>query len=165
MRPKGSKQSLEIRRRTAVALRQQGLTIRAVAKKVKCVPSSVVRWMEAVTRRGSRGLESKPQAGGKSRLSAAQRRKLGQFLVAGPRAFGWHNDLWTLARVARVIQDQFGVGYHISHVHRLLHAMKFTPQKPARLARERNDAAVAEFVEKRWPQIKKKRGGKAGRSS
>jgi transposase len=155
MRPYGSKKELEVRRWTAVVLRQQGMTVRTVAERVGCVPSSVVRWTQAVERDGQHGLDSKPQAGGKSRLTRAQKELLGRYLLGGPHIFGWTTELWTLSRVARLIRDKFGIQYHVSHVHRLLRAMGFSAQKPARLARERNDQAVADFRDKRWPAIKK----------
>lgn len=135
-------------------LRQQGMTVRAVADRVGSVPSSVVRWTQAFERSGDRGLDSKPQAGGKARLSPAERERLRRYLLAGPTRFGWTTELWTLSRVAKLIFLKFGVGYHVSHVHRLLRVMGFSAQKPARLARERNDKAVAEF-RRRWPAIKK----------
>src|SRR4051794_32942686 len=100
MRPRGTKQSLEVRRRTAVALRKQGLSVRAVAAKVGSVPSSVVRWTQAFDNGGDRGLASKPQSGGKARITPAQRKKLVDCLVKGPRSAGWTTELWTLSRVA-----------------------------------------------------------------
>ena len=163
MRPCGSKQKLEVRRRTAVELRKQGLSVRAVAGMVGSVPSSVVRWEQAFDRNGERGLDSIPQAGGKSRLSARQKRRLVKLLLRGPTAFGWRTELWTLSRVAEVIDRTFGVRYHISHVHRLLRSLKWSAQKPERLARERDDAAIETFRKKTWPAIKKKRGGSAAR--
>src|SRR5262245_15364982 len=155
MRPKGTKQQLEVRRRTAVALRKQGLTVRTVAARVGSVPSSVVRWAQAFERAGDRGLASKPQSGGKARISAAQRKHLVDCLLKGPREYGWTTELWTLSRVAKLIRDEFSVRYHISHVHRMLRDLGFSAQKPARLARERNDQAVDDFRAKRWPAIKK----------
>src|SRR5258708_39820565 len=99
MRPQGTKTQLEIRRRTAVALRRQGLNVRTVAKRVGCVPSSVVRWNQAFNRLGERGLDSKPQAGGQARLTAAQRRRLGKYLLKRPSSVGRRAELWTLSRV------------------------------------------------------------------
>lgn len=163
MRPRGSKQQLEVRRRTAVALRKSGLSVRAVARKVRAVPSSVVRWEQAYDHSGERGLNSKPQAGGVSRLSSAQKRQLVECLLKGPTAFGWRTELWTLARVADVIERKFRVRYHVSNVHRVVRSLGFTPQKPERLARERDDAAIEAFRKKVWPRIKKKRGARAGR--
>jgi transposase len=137
--------------------------MRAVAKRVGSVPSSVVRWEQAFDRDGERGLNSIPQAGGKARLSRAQKRQLVRFLLKGPTAFGWRTELWTLSRVGAVIDQEFGVRYHVSHVHRLLQSLGFSAQKPERLARERDDEAVATFRKKSWPAIKKKRGGRAAR--
>jgi transposase len=155
MRPTGTKQELEVRRRLAVKLRQEGLTVRRIAEKVGCVPASVVRWMQAFERQGERGLDSKPQAGGKSRLSARDQKRLSAILIRGPRAWGWSNDLWTLGRIAEVIRRRFGIEYSISTVHRIVVQLGFSAQKPARLARERNDEAVEEFRKKRWRAIKK----------
>ena len=137
--------------------------MRAVAEKVGAVPSSVVRWEQAFDRDGDRGLTAIPQAGGQSRLSPAHKRKLVSFLLKGPRAFGWRTELWTLSRVAVLINRKFGVRYHVSHVHRMLRALRFSAQKPERLARERDDEAIAVFRKKTWPAVKKKRGARAAR--
>lgn len=155
MRPTGTKQELEVRRRLAVKLRHEGLTVRTIAEKVGCVPASVVRWTQAFERQGERGLDSKPQAGGKSRLTARDQKRLSAILIRGPRAWGWSNDLWTLGRIAEVIRRRFGIEYSISAVHRIVVQLGFSAQKPARLARERNDEAVEEFRKKRWRAIKK----------
>lgn len=166
MRPKGSKQKLEIRRRAAVALRKQGFTIRDVANVIGCVPSSVVHWEQMFDEDGPAGLEPKPQkSGSKSRLSDGQRARLCDAILEGARAHGWENDLWTLSRVAKLIEREFGVGYHVSHVHRLLGRMGFSAQKPARRAREQSPEAVAAFRAKRWPAIKKKRARRIAASS
>ena len=120
--------------------------------------TSVVRWTQAFERQGARGLDSKPQAGGKSRLSARDQKRLSAILIRGPRPWGWSNELWTLGRIAEVIRRRFGIEYSISAVHRIVVQLGFSAQKPARLARERNDEAVEEFRKKRWRAIKKKPG-------
>jgi transposase len=85
-----------------VNLRQQGFTIRTVAERVGCAPASVSRWAQAYDRGGERGLDSKPQAGGKARLTNVELRRLRAILIQGPRPWGWSNDLWTIERVANV---------------------------------------------------------------
>lgn len=157
MRPQGTKQDLEVRRRAAVALRKQGFTVRQVAQVIGCVPSSVVRWEQLFNEEGPSGLDSKPQCGAKPRLLDKQREKLRNALLQGARAHGWSNDLWTLSRVAKLIEREFGVEYHISHVHRVLGRMGFSAQKPARRASEQSTEAVKAFRNTRWPAIKKKR--------
>jgi hypothetical protein len=46
MRPTGTKQQLEIRRRVALALLDVGWGIRQVARQVKASPGSVCRWRD-----------------------------------------------------------------------------------------------------------------------
>ena len=69
-------------------------------------------------------------------------------------AAGFDNDLWTLARVATVIEQITGVGHHPGHVWRLLKAMGWSLQRPAGKAVERNQAEIARWVAEEWPQIK-----------
>ena len=70
----------------------------------------------------SRGLRPKPTPGRPPRLSGGQQRKLVRILARGPRRAGYPTDLWTLARVAKVIQREFGIRYHPSHVWKMLTA-------------------------------------------
>jgi len=165
MRPPGTKEELELRRRKAVALLQQGLSTREVARQIGCAPASVSRWRQAFARHGPAGLAAQPQAGRPARLQPRDLERLRQILLAGPAAWGFRTDLWTLARLKQVIASQFGVEYHVSHVHRLLQQLGFSCQKPERVAREQDPAAVQHFREVEWSAIKKKPGASGGASS
>ncbi|MEZ6070944.1 MAG: winged helix-turn-helix domain-containing protein [Pirellulales bacterium] len=55
---------------------------------------------------------------------------------------GFDSQLWTLPRVALLIEREFGVSYHSTHVGRLLHALGFSCQKPKRRSREQDPEAV-----------------------
>ena len=46
----------------------------------------------------------------------------------------------------RGIDRKFGVRYHISNVHRVVRSLGFTPQKPERLARERDDLSQEDLA-------------------
>ena len=48
----------------------------------------------------------------------------------GAESFGFVGDVWTCARIAQVIEREFGVRYHPAHVSRLLHQESWTYQKP-----------------------------------
>ena len=74
----------------------------------------------------------------------------------GAQASGYNTDLWTCRRVAVVIQKRFGVSYHFNHVGRILHALGFSPQKPLRRARERDEEAIERWRREDWPRIKKR---------
>ena len=45
--------------------------------------------------------------------------------------------------------------YHVDHIGRVLHALGWSPQQPARRAIERDEAAIAQWVKVRWPLVKK----------
>ncbi len=112
---------------------------------------------------GSAGLDPKPNAGSKPRLSKKEKNRLRRILVEGATRHGFGDETWTLRRVRAVIEREFGVRYHVSHVHRLLLALGFSSQKPMRRARERNQAAVDFFRTRTWKRLKKKPAGRAAR--
>jgi transposase len=86
-------------------------------------------------------------------------------LHRGPPAYGFRAELWTRSRVAAVIRLEFGVCYHPRHAGRLLDAIRWSPQKPARRARQRNEAAVVRWRDDIWPAIKRGRKPKRKPSS
>lgn len=155
MRPKGSAAGLEGRRRQAVALLDEGLSLNAVARRLGCAPSSVMRWRNAVRRRGERGFQVGVSPGRPPKLTPGQRRRLLRLLLQGSLAHGYQTDLWTTGRVAEVIQRYFGVRYHADHVGRLLHALDWSVQKPERRALQRDEAALAHWKRATWPRVKK----------
>jgi transposase len=63
--------------------------------------------------------------------------------------------MWTLTRVAEVIETVTGVTYHPGHVWYILRDMGWSRQRPARRAIERDDAAIDAWVKNRWPAVKK----------
>jgi transposase len=156
MRPKGSAAELEVRRRIGGELLQEGKGVREVARLVRASPSSVSRWKQSLEEGGMEALRAKRHPGRRARLRPEQKKRLEQVLLAGPRAAGFATDLWTLARVAQVIERLFGVGYHPGHVWYILRDMGWSCQKPERRARERDEAAIAAWRKDDWPRVKKK---------
>jgi|RhiMetdeSRZDD1v2_1073273.scaffolds.fasta_scaffold124703_5 transposase len=155
MRPKGTKLQLEIRRRVAMTLLDTGWGIRQVARQVKASPGSICRWRDARDHYGEAGLNAKRHPGGTSRLTEAQRARLLTLLRQGARAHGFRNELWTLRRIAALIQRHFGISYCPSGVWRVLRRLKWSPQKPTRRGRERHEEAIAHWPTDVWPQLKK----------
>jgi len=155
MRPKGSARELEIRREIAANMLESGKGIREVARLVKASPSTVLGWKRVLEEKGREGLKPKPPKYRKVRLSAEQKEKLKEVLLKGARGAGYATELWTLQRIAEVIERQFGVKYHPGHVWKIMRGMGWTAQKPERRARERNEDAIRTWREQEWPRIKK----------
>lgn len=157
MRPHGTAQQLEKRRRQAIRLLKAGKSLSAVARALSASVSSVFRWARAYGAKGLRGLQPRPTPGRPPKLSRARRERLKRMLLKGPLAAGYPTDLWTLKRVAEIIRHLFGVEYHPSHVWRLLHSLGWSCQQPERRALQRNEQAIAHWKRYRWPHIKKRR--------
>jgi transposase len=96
-------------------------------------------------------------------LDADQRARLFGLLEKGAVAHGFRGEVWTCQRVAQLIKGEFGVGYHPAHVSRILKRMGFSLQKPDRLADQRDEDAIKEWREKRWPELKKGPSRRVGR--
>jgi transposase len=161
MRPKGSSAELERRRRRAVALLDQGMKAAQVAKAVGVSRASVSRWKDCYQEGGEQALAAQPHPGRRPRLTARQRDRLARLLLHGPGALGYPTELWTLRRVAEVVQHNFGVHYHPGYVWYLLRSMNWTCQKPESRARERDEEAIARWRAVDWPNIKKRSADRA----
>lgn len=157
MRPHGSPDELERRRRRGIELLQEGASVTEVARRLGCSHSSVILWREAVRRRGPTALAAKPAPGRPPKLTAGRRRQISRLLLRGAAAWGFETDLWTTRRIATVIQRAFGVRLHRAHVGRMLTALGWSCQKPERRAVERDEAAIARWKRYRWVAVKKKR--------
>jgi len=142
-------------RRVAVELLQDGSTQVDVAERLGVSLSSVKRWKQAFANGGVAALAPKKPKPPSRRLSEDQCHLLCDIIVAGPLASGFATDLWTCPRIAEVVRREFGVSYHPDHLGRILHLLGFSPQKPQRRARERDEVAIARWREQDWPRIKK----------
>jgi transposase len=89
------------------------------------------------------------------RLGPVELARIRRVLDRGPVQAGFDNDLWTLARVAEVIERTTGVAHHPGHVWRLLKAMRWSLQRPARKAVERDENAIPRWVAQEWPRIRR----------
>jgi transposase len=154
MRPQGSPAELERRRLRAIELLQRDLPVHVVAERLGVDRRSVRRWKRAYRGQGRAGLRARPASGRPSKLTAAQRRQLARFVVAGAEAAGYRTSLWTCRRIVDLVRHHFKVVYHPDHVGRLLRACGFSPQRPQPRAKERDDRRVREWIQQEWPRVK-----------
>jgi transposase len=143
MRPIGTAQELERRRRRAVELMQRGESPTVIARILGVCRTSLYRWL-ARARKSPEGLAAKPHPGPRPRLAAEQVRELERLLLRGAKAHGWPNDLWSARRVAEVVRRRFGVEYHAEHVRKILRRrLNWSSQRPQKKAKQRNDERIA----------------------
>ena len=121
-RLKGSADLLEDRRRRALALLDDGLSLNEVGRRIGCNPSSVMRWRDARRRGGAGALQVRFSPGRRCKLIASERERLVRLLVKGPAAQGYRTNLWTTARIAELVEREFSVRYLPDHIGRLMHS-------------------------------------------
>ena len=154
--PAEQRADLEARRLQAAELFAQGRTQTEVAQELGVSRQSAHVWHARFQQGGVDALRSRGPTGPDPKLSAAQLAKVEQALLQGARANGFDTDLWTLERVAVVITQLTGVRYHPGHVWVILRRrLGWTLQRPERRASERDEEAIARWVQQDWPRIKK----------
>ena len=143
---------MERRRTRAVELLGEGESPTTIARVLGVHVTSVHRWRRMARSPG--GLGAVPQRGPTPGLSDAQLHQLEGLLLSGAKYHGWHDESWTAARVAVLIDRQFGRRYHPEHVRKILHdRLNWTSQKPRRKARERDDKEVERWKGDELPRI------------
>ena len=103
--PRRDFQALEFRRQRAARLFAGGQkTQGAIARLLDVSRQSVMRWYHAWRASGRAGLKAAGRAGRKPRLESRQLAAIETALHHGPVAAGFTTTLWTLPRVAVVIE-------------------------------------------------------------
>src|SRR4051812_6877608 len=117
-RPIGTPETLESRRKRAVQAVADGESRATVARVLGVHYKTVARWVRAAQQ--PEGLTAKRHPGPTPDLDNVDLLGLEHLLGLGAKAHGWPNDLWTAARVARLIEREFGRRYHPEHVRKIL---------------------------------------------
>jgi transposase len=147
----------EARRRLAVQKVLGGRTPTDVADFLGVHVETVRKWVRAHHAGGDDALAAKPHPGRTPFLTGDQEQRVLGWLTRKPSEFGFSTDLWTARRVAELIRQKLGVAYHPSYLREWLTRRGYSPQKPAKRAKEQNPEAVGRWVREDWPRIQKKR--------
>jgi transposase len=143
----------EWRRLRAWQLKQAGWSQRAIAKALGVSEVSVSHWLTRARKGGPESLRTRPGPGRPPSLSSGQKNLIPEFLWHGPEAYGFRGQVWTCARVRRIILEEFGVLYHEGHIGKLLKELGWTPQVPIRRALQRDERAISRWRVEVWPTL------------
>lgn len=141
------------RRMEAAALFSQGKTRADVARLLNVSWRAVHGWYQEWNCMGVEGLAPKGKPGPAEKFTDEDIEVLRGKLIAGAVANGYANELWTLRRVGRLIADELGKKASHSEVWRLLKRMNWSPQKPERRARERDEDKIEHWKKVQWPAL------------
>jgi transposase len=144
----------EWRRLRAWELSQQDWLPCDIAEALGVSRAAVSQWLASADATGPEALRSRLRVGPAGKLLPGQRQLIADCLWHGAEAYGFRGEVWTCARVAKVIEEEFGVRYHKGHVARLLQEIGWTPQVPLTRAIQRDDEAIRRWREEVWPKLK-----------
>lgn len=146
----------EWRRLRAVQLQEQGWYQRDIAAALGVAEATVSRWLARARAGGPEALRHRPPPGRPPQLTDEQSRRLPDLLWHGAEAYGFRGEVWTCARLAEAIEEEFGVRYHKGHVARLLKELGWTPQTPIRRALQRDEDAIERWRAEVWPRLRQR---------
>jgi transposase len=156
MRSKGSPTELEHRRQLAIQRSLDGYSADEIAEFLGISPRTVWRWLASFRDRGPEGLAARPVTGRPRKLTLTQEKIALRWLRGSPTEHGFTTELWTAARLAQLIEEEFAIRFHPRSLSAWLKDRGFTPQKPERIPRERDPGTIAAWLAWEWPRIKKK---------
>src|SRR5260370_9904665 len=132
VRPRRDFAAMEQRRMRAADFCERGMIPAEIARQMGVTHQIVSEWRKAWWRAGRDGLRGAGRAGRKPKLNDEQLAQVEEALANGAEANGYVTDLWTLPRVAEVIQKVTGVAYHPGHVwYGLRDQLAWTCHRPA----------------------------------
>ena len=146
---------LEHLRLSAVRLRGEGVPAGAIARSFGVKEQTVHQWNSKAQVRGVPALKATKTTGPPPALTEEEFRELLKVLRKPASELGYSTDLWSGPRIRHVIQQYFGVAYHLKYMPRFLRRLGLEIKFPERRALEQDPKAVREWKTRRLPAIMK----------
>lgn len=117
---------------------------------------AVCHWNSAHEEGGTTALRAIPRPGRPPLVPKDQLAALPELLAKGALTYGFSTDLWTIPRIVKVAEAQWGVRYSETALWRILKRHGLSWQRPRRQAREKDLRKVNNWRRRSWPRYKKK---------
>jgi len=119
--------------------------------------TTIYPWLREFEDKGWEALAESIAKGPEPKLTEKERAKVKTWILGrDPRQYGFDFGLWSRRIVQQLIQDKLGVTMCLTAVGKLLASLEITPQKPLRRAYERDPLAVQEWIDQRYPKLKRR---------
>jgi transposase len=133
------------------------MPVNEIAEIIRRTPITVNTYINAYQEKGLDGLVMGVSTGAPEQLTAEQQHQLKQIIITKlPHEVGFpakHN--WTLALAAAYVKREFERRYTIGGMAKLLHRLDLRFTKPTYTLEAADEAKQKEFVDERFPQLKK----------
>lgn len=151
-----AKQELRI---LAIKMVTSGKTQTEVANILEICRTTVSMWWCRYKKEGIKSLKKNTQGrpiGSGSKLTSEQSIDIQKAIIdKTPDQYQMSFSLWNREAVREFIYKRYGVKYSLNRLSVLLAEWGFTPQKPKKLAYERNEAHVQKWLKEEYPTIAK----------
>ncbi len=144
---------MEWKRKQGYDLIEKNFKNSEISKVLHVNRRTVYSWR--VRKENNVGYENIKQKGAKSRLSEDQKKQLKKILEDGASQYGYDTDLWTLKRIAEIIEHEFHVHYNTTYIWQILDRMGYSAQMPLATAMEKNQDYVNEWLKNEYPEYVK----------
>jgi transposase len=156
MRKDGDPLLLEQQRFNAARMADLGMEPKVIAASLGFDDQTIRRWLRDYHAGGMEALKAKLHPGPTPRLSDEQKQQLLTLIERSPDDYRQEKlagQLWTAAKIARLIKSRFAVTYHPSHVGQMMHDLGYSQQLPTKKPKERDPAKIERWRSEHWPTI------------
>jgi transposase len=151
------RETLEYLRIQAVRLQKNGRSIEDISDFCGVHFTVVYKWIRVYKHSGTEGLKRKKAKGAKPKLNKEDKKQIISWLKKSAMEFGFETPLWDCKRIQRMIKHELNKEIAISSLWETLRKWELTPQKPEKIALERNQRKVTDWLKNEWPKIEEHR--------
>ena len=148
--------SLSELRKQAVLQVQGGASPEIVAAGLGINRTTIYDWLALYRSGGWDALKAKKRGGRPRKLNGKAMEWIHRTVtMRNPMQLKFAFALWTIDMIRKLIKDKFGITLSKASVHRLLHQLGLSAQKPLWKAYQQNPTAVESWLKSEYPQIRK----------
>jgi len=152
-----SHEVLESYRFRTIELRKKGWRLSKIAEAFGVNIRAVIRWNTNYKKEGKKSLRSKKALGPSYKLSEKEIKNILSILYDDATIYGFENPLWNCKMVQQIILKRIGKKIHTTNIMRLFKKLNLSPQKPERIASQRDRIAIRKWKSEEWPKIEEHR--------
>jgi transposase len=150
-----SRETLEYLRNQSIRLWKSGKKKEEIAEFCGVHFTVVYKWIRIYKQKGLGGLKRRKAKGAKPKLDGEDKKQVISWLRKPAMDFGFETPLWDCKRIQRMIKQKLNKNIALSNLWENLRRWGLTPQKPEKLALERNELKVKKWIREEWPKIEK----------
>ncbi len=112
--------TLQERRLNGLTLLRTGISQAEVARRLGVTPVAVFKWKIAAEEGGVEALRAIPRPGRPPLVAREHLAALPEILREGALSYGFSTDLWTITRIVKAAEAEWGVSYSETAIWRML---------------------------------------------